>query len=97
MAAANADSLSLEDVTLSHVPAAAAAATFFFRHDGLLLLTLSLQQPKQTSARSGFHFWTAHLTQPGTPPPHTHLLLFSVTRLGDWKDFGQLFKAFGNN
>ena len=24
------------------------------------------------------------------------LLLFSVTRLGDLLDFGQLFKAFGN-
>ena len=46
---------------------------------------------------------TFALTLPSVPyPPHslslcTHLPTFSVTRLGDLLDFGQLFKAFGDN
>ena len=31
------------------------------------------------------------------PAKNVKLNLFSVTRLGDLLDFGQLFKAFGNN
>ena len=37
---------------------------------------------------------------PTEPPPLPLILLFisgSVTRLGDFLHFGQLFKAFGNN